>query len=224
MAESGISMVVKATDNSAMPAAQSLRQIRSRWRGLSRRAAGGPFSSTPSVSVSGTTKGHSGIRRSLANRAPSSDSFRRAPHRFPRRPLHRMPRRPLPRGAARARRRVLHPGRVERRPPPALVVARELKVEALARHADHDAPDVSPGVEPDPQRPRGGRTTPRSLYIVIYRREPALDRQFCLLSARINKGAPNQHNDGFSPRLDYGLERDLKVTGTQYVRLPPSAT
>jgi hypothetical protein len=43
---------------------------------------------------------------------------------------------------------VLHPGRVERRAPAALVVARELEVEALAGHADRDPPDAGPGVEP----------------------------------------------------------------------------
>jgi hypothetical protein len=60
-----------------------------------------------------------------------------------------------PAGARRARRRVLHPGRVERRTPSALVVARESKVVALARHADGDVADAGLGVEPGPQRPKG---------------------------------------------------------------------
>jgi hypothetical protein len=46
---------------------------------------------------------------------------------------------------------VLHPGRVERRPPSALVGAGELQIVALARHADRDPPDASPGVEPGPK-------------------------------------------------------------------------
>jgi hypothetical protein len=49
----------------------------------------------------------------------------------------------------------VHPSRVERRPPAALVVPRELEVVALVRHADRDVPDPSPGVEPGPQRPEG---------------------------------------------------------------------
>src|SRR5438552_8086414 len=51
-----------------------------------------------------------------------------------------------------ARRRVLHPGRVERRTPSLLVVPGELKVVALARHADSDVADAGPGVEPGAQR------------------------------------------------------------------------
>jgi len=50
------------------------------------------------------------------------------------------------------RRRVFHPG-VERRAPAALVVPRELKVEALVRHADSDPPDASQGLEPCAERP-----------------------------------------------------------------------
>ena len=61
--------------------------------------------------------------------------------------LRRLGVRALPRGAGRACRRVLHAGRVERRPPAALVIARELKIEALVRHADGDASNASPGVE-----------------------------------------------------------------------------
>src|SRR2546425_2842065 len=43
--------------------------------------------------------------------------------------LHRTPGRRLPGGARRARRRVLHPGRVERRAPAAPVVLSQLKVK-----------------------------------------------------------------------------------------------
>ena len=64
-----------------------------------------------------------------------------------------MPRRWLPGGADRAGGRVLHPGRVERRPPAALVVARELEVEALVSHTDGDPTDAGPGVEPRAERP-----------------------------------------------------------------------
>jgi hypothetical protein len=48
---------------------------------------------------------------------------------------------------------MLHPGRVERRPPAALVVPRELEVRALVGHADGNASDAGPGVEPGSQRP-----------------------------------------------------------------------
>src|SRR5262249_45901358 len=54
----------------------------------------------------------------------------------PRRPLRRVPGRRLPASARRARRAVLHAGRVEGRSPAALVIPRELQVEALMRHAD----------------------------------------------------------------------------------------
>src|SRR5438132_8206675 len=63
---------------------------------------------------------------------------------IPRRPLRRVPRRALPSGAGRARGRVLHPCRVERRTPALLVVAREVKVVALARHAHGDVPNPGP--------------------------------------------------------------------------------
>jgi len=46
--------------------------------------------------------------------------------RLPRRALRRLPRRALLRGAGCARRAVLHPRRVERRAPAALVVLRQL--------------------------------------------------------------------------------------------------
>jgi hypothetical protein len=45
------------------------------------------------------------------------------------------------------RERVLDAGHVERRPPAALVVLRELEVVALAVHADGDGADAAPGVE-----------------------------------------------------------------------------
>jgi hypothetical protein len=64
--------------------------------------------------------------------------------RRPRRPLRRVPRRRLPSSAGRARRRVLHPSRVEGRAPAALVVAGQLEIVALARHADGNVPDASP--------------------------------------------------------------------------------
>jgi hypothetical protein len=72
---------------------------------------------------------------------------------LPRRPLRRTPRRPFPPGAGGARRRVLHPGRVERCAPAAVVVLRQLQIKALAVHADGDVADAGPGVEPGPQRP-----------------------------------------------------------------------
>src|SRR5439155_14307241 len=73
--------------------------------------------------------------------------------RLPRRPLRRVPRRSPPPRARRTRGRVLHPSRVERRAPAFLVVAGELKVVALPRHANGDPPDTGPGVEPRSQRP-----------------------------------------------------------------------
>jgi hypothetical protein len=50
---------------------------------------------------------------------------------------------------------VLHPGRVERRAPSLLVVAGQLEVVALVRHADSDPPDAGPGVEPGAESPEG---------------------------------------------------------------------
>src|SRR4029453_17341551 len=67
-------------------------------------------------------------------------------------PRRRVPRRALPRGARRARRRVLHAGRVEGGSPAVLVAARELKVVALMRHPDRDPADAGPGAEPRPKR------------------------------------------------------------------------
>src|SRR5262249_16341717 len=64
-----------------------------------------------------------------------------------------LPRRPLPAGARRACRRMLHAGRVERRPPAALVVLRQLEVEALTVHPNSDVADAGPGVEPCVERP-----------------------------------------------------------------------
>jgi hypothetical protein len=68
-----------------------------------------------------------------------------------------MPRRALRRGARRARRRVLHPRRVEHGPPALLVGPRELEMVALVRHADDDVSDPGPGVEPGPKRVERGR-------------------------------------------------------------------
>ena len=76
----------------------------------------------------------------------------RIPQR-PRRPLCRVPGRRLPPGARRAGRRVLHPGRVERRPPAALVVLGQLKVVALPVHPDSDASDACPRIEPCAEHP-----------------------------------------------------------------------
>src|SRR5262245_12374216 len=67
--------------------------------------------------------------------------------------LPHAPRRPLPRCTRRARRRALHAGRVERRAPAALVVLRQLEVEALAVHPHGDVADAGPGVQPGAQRP-----------------------------------------------------------------------
>jgi len=58
--------------------------------------------------------------------------------RPPRRPLRRVPGRALPCGARRARRRVFHAGRLERRAPGALVVLSQLEVVALAVHSNSD--------------------------------------------------------------------------------------
>jgi len=46
------------------------------------------------------------------------------------------------------------PGRVERRSPAALIVLRQLEVEALTVHARGDVADVRPGIEPGAQRTR----------------------------------------------------------------------
>ena len=50
---------------------------------------------------------------------------------------------------------MLHAGRVERRPPPALVVAGELKVEALVGHADGDTSDPGPRIEVGAEKKKG---------------------------------------------------------------------
>ena len=87
--------------------------------------------------------------------------------RLPRRPLCRVPRRRLPPRARRARRRVLHAGRIEGSSPAALVVAGELKVEALVRHADGDATNASPRVEVGTkgmERPVSGREPCKAEY------------------------------------------------------------
>ena len=66
-----------------------------------------------------------------------------------------MPWRAFPRCTRRARRAVLHPGRVERRAPSSLVVLRQLEVEieTLTVHPHGDVADAGPGVEPGAQRP-----------------------------------------------------------------------
>jgi len=75
-----------------------------------------------------------------------------------------MPRRALPPRARCARRRVLHPGRVEGRAPASVVVLSQLKIEALAVHPDGDVADAGPGVEPGAEsrraRSRGARRSP----------------------------------------------------------------
>jgi hypothetical protein len=62
--------------------------------------------------------------------------------------IPRNPRPALPCDARRARRRMLHPCRVEGRAPSSLVVLRQLEVEALAVHPDGDAADALPGIQP----------------------------------------------------------------------------
>jgi hypothetical protein len=47
---------------------------------------------------------------------------------------------------------VLHPGRVEGRPPAPLVILSELEIVALAVHSDSNAADAGPGAQPRPQR------------------------------------------------------------------------
>ena len=47
---------------------------------------------------------------------------------------------------------MLHPGRVERRAPAALVVLSQLKVKALTVHPDGDVADARPRVEPGAER------------------------------------------------------------------------
>jgi len=49
------------------------------------------------------------------------------------------------------RRRVFHPGRVERRPPSALVVLSQLQIKALAVHPSGNVADAGPGIEPRSQ-------------------------------------------------------------------------
>src|SRR5207237_9840787 len=84
---------------------------------------------------------HSRTRRSNLRGLESS-----AHEHFPRRPLHRAPRRRLPRRALHDR--VGYAARVKRRPPPALVVARELEIEALPGHAVLNQSDSLPGIKP----------------------------------------------------------------------------
>src|SRR5438128_1968945 len=88
-----------------------------------------------------------------ALRKPQPKSRTRPGSLTPASPRHARARRAFPSGACRARGRVLHPGRVEGRPPALLVVPRELEVEALTGHPDGDVSDAGPGVEPGPKRP-----------------------------------------------------------------------
>src|SRR5262245_61172192 len=90
------------------------------------------------------------FRRSVGRWCTGRSGFRRLVHpsqRIPHCTLDRLPRRACPSSARRARRRVLHSGRVEGRPPAALVIPRELKVVALVSHADRDPPDARPRIE-----------------------------------------------------------------------------
>src|SRR4029450_1263538 len=100
------------------------------------------------------------VARCLTFRAPDTIQllalWTGLPQGPPRRPLCRVPRRALPSGPTCARGRVLHPRRVERRAPAALVIPRELEVVALSRHADGDPSDAGPGDEQRPQRRGGG--------------------------------------------------------------------
>ena len=75
--------------------------------------------------------------------------------RLPRRPRRRVPWRALPRGACRARRRVLHPGRVEGPPPAALVVLSQLQVVTLTVHPHRDVSNASPRVQPRAESVKG---------------------------------------------------------------------
>jgi hypothetical protein len=50
--------------------------------------------------------------------------------------------------------RVPHPARVERRPPAAIVVLSQLQIVALAVHANRDAADAGPRIEPRAQGPQ----------------------------------------------------------------------
>ena len=77
------------------------------------------------------------------------------PQRLPPRPLRRVPGRALPSSPRGAGGRVLHPRRIEGRPPSLLVVPRELEIVALTRHADCDVPDAGPRVQPRAESPEG---------------------------------------------------------------------
>ena len=52
---------------------------------------------------------------------------------------------------------MLHPARVEGRPPALLVVAGELEIVAPARHAALDVADTAPGVQPRAEGPEHGQ-------------------------------------------------------------------
>src|SRR5438876_848778 len=124
------------------------------------------------------------------------------PQRISRRALHRVPRRPLPRRAGRACGRVLHPARVERRPPPLLVIASELEVDALARHADGDVPDAAPRIEPTMKGLEDGR-------VLTLKAKEDERGEHQRASALSHKGSPGDSCD--APRL--------RVTGDTDPRL-----
>ncbi len=67
-----------------------------------------------------------------------------------------LPRRAFPRRGRCARDRVLHPGRLEGGSPALLVVAGQLKIVALARHASLDVADAPPRVQPRAEGPQHG--------------------------------------------------------------------
>jgi hypothetical protein len=65
-----------------------------------------------------------------------------------RRHFRAVSRRALPRGAGRARRRVLHPRRVERCAPATLIVLSQLQIIALTVYPHGDVPNPGPRVQP----------------------------------------------------------------------------
>src|SRR5437899_337947 len=101
----------------------------SSWGGRKSRLASMRLSNskTSTSSITGTRSPGSRTagRTSTCSTGPFSPPRPPPSSTPPRRPLRRVPRRALPPGACRARRRVPHPGRVERRAPALLVVARE---------------------------------------------------------------------------------------------------
>ena len=67
--------------------------------------------------------------------------------RIVRRKLHCLPRAARPRAAGMRGQRVLEPAREEHRAPALTIVAPQLEVILLARHASHDIADASPVIE-----------------------------------------------------------------------------